>query len=673
MNIMNKKILLGIFSLVTLFITGCSDQFLQDKKSYDLFGENIFDNETQAGWFVDRMYYDAFSGYRSPNSTVFGLYSEDRSRLTEEFGGYPTTGTANWINSSLTYVDAANCPTYFGTSLASSTTSPSYTRIRYYNLFIEKIDERGKAVSETFRNRAKGQMYFLRAWQYYDLLRTYGGVPIVTTVQAASTDSIVQLPRAKSSEVVAQIIKDLDMAASLLPAQWDAANYGRLSGDAALAMKSRVLLTAASPLFNKDWDNSTSQRWTDALAAGLAAETKLTTDGYGLYNPNPTNTSAKDFAEMFVNFDNKFCKEAIIVQLLSNTTSPTAGYNNGWENSIRLISQKGTGGVAAPKEMIDLFPLADGTAPTVANGYNDTKFFLNRDPRFYRTFAFNGCKWGYSASTSATVWAYRYLKADGTTKVNNDAVSSIPTSPAFVRKMSNPLADNAGFTYSGTDIFEYRYAELLLNIAECYAATGNLNACRDYLIKIRVRAGIAPGTNNYGLGTFADKYAAIKACLYERQIELAYEGKRFWDVQRWMLYDGVSTVSTTVNTCDKLGLKHINGTCRTGNYWQTKTNSNTDPIPAASRSAIVIDPDADPVVFKAQLTSLSTLFDTYLKRVPTDTPVDLVNGTAVNILFRPNYYIFGLPNSTLTNNTWLKQTKGWNDAFGATGTVDYQE
>ena len=671
MNIMNKKIIFSVLSLLVLFVTGCSDKFLEDKKNYDQFDETIFENETQCGWFVDRMYYDAFSGYKHPGWTMFGAYSEDRMRLTEEIGGYTTTGSTNWINPTLTYVDASNCPTYFGTSLSSSSNSPSYTRIRYYNLLIQKVDEKGASLSETFRKQAKGQMYFLRAWQYYDLLRTYGGVPIVTTVQNASVDPSIQLPRASTSAVVDQIISDLDLAASLLPAKWDAANYGRLTGDAALAMKSRVLLTFASPLFNQQWDNSSDVRWTDALNAGLAAEAQLTADGYGLYNPNPSDAVAKDWSDMFVKFDNTFCKEAIIVQLLSNTTSSTAGINNGWENSVRLKIQGGTGGVPAPKEMIDLFPMADGSRPTVANGYNDTKFFLNRDPRFYRTFAFNGCKWGTSANANATVWAYRFYKTDGKTKLYNDAMTEMPSSPAFVRKMSDPTADNTKFAYSGTDIFEYRYAELLLNIAECYAAVGNTTKCTEYLGKVRARAGIRQGTNNWGLGTFSDKHAAIAACLYERQVELAYEGKRFWDAQRWLLYDGVSTISTASNTCNALGIPHINGTHRTGNYWQTKVNANTDPIPSATKTSIVIDPDKSD--FATQLNNLSTLFDTYFVRVATDNPMDAVNGSVANITFRPNYYIFGLPNSTLTNNSWLLQTKGWNDAFGKEGTFDYQE
>ena len=654
---MIKKIYISFFSLAVLFISGCSDDFLEEKKSYDKYDESIFTNEAETRWYIDRMYYDFFSGYKHPSWTVVGLYNIDRARLTEEIGGT----VHNWTNPNYTYVNATDCPIYIGTTLPAKASNTPYTRIRYCNFLIEKMETVGQNLSQTFRDQAMGQMYFLRAWQYFDLLRTHGGVPLVTTVQAASTtDESIKLPRASSSEVVAQIVKDLDLAATLLPAQWSSSNYGRLTRGAALAMKSRVLLTFASPLFNSDWDNSSNQRWTEALNAGLAAETMLTTDGFGLYG-----ASAKDWSNMFL-IDNAFCKEAIIVQLCSPNT--TSAINNGWENSIRLTSQSGSGGVAAPKEMIDLFPMANGSRPTVANGYDDLKFYLNRDPRFYRTFAFSGCKWGNKSNANATVWAYRYKKTDNKTLVYPD--NNQIASPAFVRKMSNPAADNASYSYSGTDIFEYRYAELLLNIAECYAATNNMAKTVEYLGKIRARVGIS-SANNYGIGTLGSRYEALAACLYERQVELAYEGKRFWDAQRWLLYDGVSVASTTVNTCQKLGLKSLNGTCRTGNNWQAITNTNSDPIPAASKSAIVIDPDASD--FSTQLTNLSKLFDQYLTRVPNDKAMDLVNNVPVNISFKPNYYLFGLPNAMISNNPWLVQTIGWNDIYGAAGTYNYQQ
>ena len=265
--------------------------------------------------------------------------------------------------------------------------------------------------------------------------------------------------------------------------------------------------------------------------------------------------------------------------------------------------------------MIDLFPMKDGSRPTVANGYDDFKFFLDRDPRFYRTFAFSGCKWGYKGVADDVVWAYRweYQTQEGTNYNYSD--NNNVASPAFVRKMSDVSVDNT-FKYSGTDILEYRYAELILNIAECYAATGNTTKCLEYLEKIRNRVGIL-SDNHYGLGTFADKYAALEACLYERRVELAYEGKRFLDMQRWMLYN--DDAANNNMTCAKLGLAPLNGTHRTGNYLQYKGTLPTDVDPlTAERAGISIDPDAE--TFEDDLNDLAMFYENNFVLADPDTP-----------------------------------------------------
>jgi hypothetical protein len=191
-----------------------------------------------------------------------------------------------------------------------------------------------------------------------------------------------------------------------------------------------------------------------------------------------------------------------------------------------------------------------------------------------------------------------------------------------------------------------------------------------YLGKIRARVGI-PSANNYGIGTLADKYAAIEACLYERRVELAYEGKRFWDVQRWMLYDNATLPEITGGTVSKLGLAPINGTQRTGNFLQYKTTATAaDPL-ATLRASIVADPDA--ANFKTQLTTLATFYNTYFIRTNLITPMDNVSGVAVKIKFNPNYYISGLNTTALTSNPWLEQTLGWSGTTGGAGTFNYQE
>ncbi|MDA6068285.1 RagB/SusD family nutrient uptake outer membrane protein [Flavobacterium sp. AC] len=655
----------NIYIAVTLTLilgVSCSDDFLKEKKNYGSYDDTFYQSQERTQAYVDNQYYDFFSAFKSPIQSVVGSYTDTNSKLTEELGG-----TQDYINPNKTLINAADASAYYGAKIGTGITNSPYNRIRECNNLLEDIDVKGATLDKTFRDQAKGQMYYLRALQYFDLMRTYGGVPLVTTVQAAAADNPeIQLPRAKVSEVVDQIVKDFDMAASLLPGTWASAstNYGRVTKGAAMAQKARVLLTYASPLFNKNWDGS-NDRWDAALKAGLAAEAQLTADGYGL-----VGNSAKQWEQMFL-VDNAFCPEAITVQFTKSDNNAQT-MNNSWERAIRLQGQGGVGGgTPAPKEMIDLFPMGDGRRPTAANGYNDFTFFVNRDPRFYRTFAFSGARWAYKENTTAVLWTYRWL--DASSKIGYADGNSSASSPAFVRKMTNLTASNSSnYQYSPTDIFEYRYAELLLNIAECYAALGQTGNTVAYLGRIRNRVGI-PSANNYGIGTLSDKYSAIEAVLYERRIELAYEGKRFWDVQRWMLYDNETLPGVTGGTVSKLGLAPINGTQRTGNFLQYKNTAasiSTDPL-AAARANVVADPDA--ANFQAQLATLATFYNTNFTRTPLVTPMDNFNGAAVKIKFNPNYYINGLNSTALTQNTWLLQTIGWNDANGGSGTLNYQE
>ncbi|MGE9313685.1 RagB/SusD family nutrient uptake outer membrane protein [Niabella sp. CJ426] len=659
----NKFLYLTVFILLTI-ATGCTQKFLEDMKSYNQYGEEkVFSNETLASWYIDRIFNYYFVAYNSPLKQVVGQYNDSRSRMTEELGGT----ISNYINPNSNLRLATDGDAYYGVTAGSVQNYP-YTRIRFCNDVIAKMEtSETENLSALYRTRAKGQMYYLRAWQYYDLVRVYGGVPIVLTVQNASTtDESIQIPRATSSECFAQIVKDLDSAAALLPMQWEtpATNYGRPTAAAALAMKSRVLLTAASPLFNTDWDNPGNAKWQAALQAGLEAEAKLTAGGYGLYG-----SSAADWAKMTYAQNNAtFNKEAIIVFLFNTTQTSSAGFGNSWENAIRPQGLGGTGGIAATKQMLDLFPLADGSRPVNGVNYVDTFFFENRDPRFYRTFAFSGSKWANSANANNSTWFYRWRENESKSAVyygNNQT-----NSPALVFKGSNPAGISGNYQFSNTSIFEYRYAELLLNIAECYAATNSIGNAVTYLGKIRQRVGI-PAANNYGIGTPGNKYAAIEACLYERRVELAYEGKRFWDLQRWGLYENNNAFG---NSVQKLGVTPLNGTVRTGYYWQHKTFSATDPLTAAERN-ILVDPDASN--FTTQIAALKTLYRNKFVMTPLDLAWDRVNNNDLSslggITFRPNYYLSGLAASALSSNPWLKQNIGWLDYSGGQGTFDYQQ
>jgi starch-binding outer membrane protein, SusD/RagB family len=662
----NKIAYLLFFIVAVMAAAGCNKKFLEDMKSYDKFDESMFQSDILTGSYIDRMYNYYFAGYTDPRKVLVGNWESNRSGSTEEQGG------------NVTYTDpnknlylASQSDGYYGNAPQNVANEP-FTRIRFANFLIEKIDGgSASGLSDAFKKTAKGQMYMFRALQYFDLVRVYGGVPLVLEVQNASIDDeTIKLPRANSSEIFDQIVKDLDSAAALLPWKWTAGatDFGRFTAGVAVAMKSRVLLTAASPLFNKNWDNPADTRWQKALDAGVQAEQLLTTNGYG----NSIN-GAKDWGDMFTKYNdngNESNGEAIFTILLSNATAGSTGINNGWENAVRLKDYNGSGGISVPKGMLDMFPMADGTRPVNGVNYNDSFFFERRDPRFYRTFAFTGCKWPMTKNTNKVAYIYRWKNSSGAVTYYGTNGGNSTNSPAVVRKGSSPTADSTAFVNSGTDIYDFRYGELLLNIAECYAAKGDVNTARDYLVKVRKR--VFPDTakaNFYGLGTFTDKYAALEACLYERRVELAYEGKRFWDLQRWMLYDDDPTIGD--NTNSMLNIPKLNGTARQGYYWQSKTTA--DPVTVAERGYTTIDPDAAYNTFQAACDSLQSLVRRKFNLTPLDKPWDVNGSTAINMQWRSNYYIFGLKDALLGSNPWLTQTTGWQDYNGIMGTFDYKQ
>lgn len=657
-----KHITLGLAFLTAL--NSCSDDFLREAGPIDRFGDEIFQSESLMNRHLASLYSNYFASFNSPDRSLVGFYTNIPSRLTEERGG--GISSYRWIqtNASFSNGDDSMFPRYIGPDrLGSSITNYSYDRIRFVTDVLEKIDSYSEGyLSDNFVNQVKGQMFYLRAIQYYDLMKVYGGVPIITTVQTSSSDDpTIKIPRATTGETVAQIVADLDSAAALLPGTWQniTADYGRPTSCAALAQKARVLLTYASPLFNPNWEDAS--RWQDVLDAGMEAEAALQAEGYGLYG-----NSAEDWEEMLSSstYNSPTNVEAIVIQLLNAPESGASNaYQNGWENGLRLPSQGGDGGVEVPRAMIDLFPMADGSRPTTGNGYDSFKFFLDRDPRFYRTFAFNGVIWPYAENTSDTL--YTYMWQSGTTNYfagdNNDI-----SSPVVVRKMSgNEAASSTNYALSGINIKEYRYAEFMLIMAEAYAGVGNTQMAAQYINQVRERVGAGD------IDTPSGKMEAFNAVLYERQVELAYEGKRFWDMQRWMLFnDGSDDAIANNNTCSKIGVQPLAGGARRGYFLRYTGSVSGENDPIAEEDLVAANPNSPD--FQSQLQTLADWYDANFEEAELNNYMDQYLQEENVFTWNNNYYVSGFTSNLLTQNDWLQQTIGWGTASGASGSFDYR-
>ena len=670
---------ISILCLVFVTITSsCKDQFLIDKKDFSGFNEEIYNDVLTAQAKVDYLYYLCL-----PTAT-YGA-PDTYSKSTEE---YPGSTTYN----QLTEKTSNDIDDEFFKSQAGG----PYAFIRECNIFLDNIDK--GTLKEEQKTTMKGEVYFWRAWNYFNLVRFYGGVPIVLTAQNAilgdtdpnQTDLIVQ--RSSTADCIKQITSDLDKAISLLPGKWADSNWGRITSGAAAALKGRVLLTYASPQFNRTMD---AARWQAAYDANKTARDLLLQNGFGLVSANTLR--ARDWEKMFVTAKTS---EAVMTVLNNNVTTDSYKKNNGWENAARPKELQGGGGYGATAELLDIFPMADGKRPgqSLTYTYDPLKFYKDRDPRFYRTFAFNGSVWPYGLNTTYTIWTYQWFKdqASVTNAVNVEGsgfaeYAGHVNTGIYIRKRSDPAAgftDVDKFARSASPYIEIRFAEVLLNLAESAVGIGHIGlADEGYqgLIALRSRVGIPAGSDGYyGIPSGLDKFGLFREILYERQIELAFEGKRFWDMRRWMLWlDDPADQNTT---CAQLGVAPMNGTRRHGIILAVKpavytasssglANDIFNPLSAkynatkVTRTGIALNPDDTDANFAAQITKLDAFYDANLQRVTTNF-IDPTSAPLFSTTYRSKYNFLGIKQSVLKQSPYLFQTKGWDDYYGVTGTFD---
>ncbi len=718
-----RYISLGLGALLTL--ASCSDEFLQEKKNYDNVNSDIYNYYSGCNGRLNDIYSWCLP---TTNDMTWKYPSMGNNDLaggsTEEYSGF-----SNFVNPDieLSSTGSTNAVPDFIMGTQTNIQEAVYGRIRNINDVIAGIS--GGTLSDEEKNTLLGQVYFFRAWCYYNLLKWYGGVPIVTeTKDPVSGNST---PRSSAREVKDFILSDLDRASSMLASKtmnggWSGTDYGRVTSGTAVALKGRVLLLWASPLFNRANEQS---RWTEAYQAMKAGKDTIDACGYGLYQSSGAN--AAGFASMFC--QNGKNPEAVFVTLYNNITGDGLDNqkNNRWERDIRPANTGG-GGKNASAMLVDMFPMADGKIPAGTGTYtklqtSDSTYakstpFLNRDPRFYRTFAFPGFRWAYNGDASQinpnnpgpgnsyVLWNYVWytdVNDQGNAESGNSyGADNLLTSKAgvYVRKKSDDADVNsplytyvagdvkgAAPFYSAAPLIELRYAEVLLNLAEVACGANRLDEAVGYLQQIRARVGYT-AANNYGLqaNLTADQAACMSAILYERQVEFAYEGKRFDDMRRWLLYDGGTQFASISgcpdtwkltgwggNTCNWLGFTPFNGQRRENmefrvadKYGVGGTSYDSDPLlKNGGTRTTTVDLRKD---LTTQLPQLAAWYADNLVRKDKkgDARDSQHNDEYIN--FRPNYYFLGLSSGASAADKSLPQTIGWQDynQGGAMGTFD---
>jgi len=385
--------------------------------------------------------------------------------------------------------------------------SREYNGINITNMMLSKLAVVPWTTPQA-ATRIEGEMRFLRAFFYFELIKRFGGVPIMDKVYGVNDD--IDFPRASYTDCVNFILADIEKAEAQLPKAEDLAlsENGRATIGAAKALKTRVLLYAASPLNNESNDLG---KWAKAAAAAKEVMDLGTYSLQSTYKDILNVTSSPEYIMMKVrttrpNTDGK---------IIDFAQSPGSSGQNGQMNPTQ--------------NHVDLYEMTNGKAITdPTSGYDPQKPYTNRDPRMTWNVIYND-----ETYQSRKIEMWSQVNANGTVTYGRDynANNIIYTATRYYcRKMWPEVYINkvAGATY--INFLFFRYAEILLNYAEAQnEAVGPDASVYAAINQIRARGDV----NMPGLAAGLSQAAMRDAIRHERAVELAFEDHRWYDIMRW--------------------------------------------------------------------------------------------------------------------------------------------
>ena len=462
------------------------------------------------------------------------LYNFGRADIME---GNISPGATGWVNNTYEWGEM-------------------YFRIRATNLALENLTT--ASFDPTIIDRLKGESYFLRAHCYNQLLRYYGGVPIIKSSYTLNSPDFT-IARNTYEECVNSIVSDLDSAALLLNGK--TLGLGRATADAAMALKSRVLLYAASDLHDIPTAKSKStlisgyanpellgytsgdrvMRWEKARDAAKAV-IDLGKYGYKLdqLSPAPKDQAITDYTDIYLS-RNGGEAETILAKYYVNASpddwgawyprnNTTNGYH-GWTSS------------EPTQNLVDNYEMMDGSKFDWNNPTQAAAPYENREPRFYASILYDGSPWkprttdgagtdpygeiqfgSYEVGTAGSASTYFGLDTRNSSIENWNGTRT----GYSIRKFSN---DNTGIVDMNQKqqipSIQIRYTEVVFNYIEALLELGDEVTAKDWLNKIRFRAGL-PALTETGA-------ALMTRYQNERNIEMLFEEQRFYDARRWMI------------------------------------------------------------------------------------------------------------------------------------------
>jgi hypothetical protein len=545
-----NKILVGLFLAIT--IASCTDDFkfgndfLDKQPGEDITIDTVFSKAEFAQQFLWNSYSTLYYGLNwnwSDRGNKMGMGLPEA--LTDNFQSYLTWDNVN----KMYYTGKYNASEESNSTVYNYTLEGSWAGIRSAYIFLENVD-RVPDMDVPTKERLKGEAKMIIACHYADMYRHFGGLPLIK--KAFTTQDDLEIPRATAKETLKFITDLCDEALAVLPwklptadvAKWD----GRFTGGAALGLKIRLLLFAASPLLNDDvayytdksyesidkfhvWFGRKDETlWNDVVEACDLFFQKNTMDvegGYSLTIGDPR-----------LGFRQSYFTRGTTEMLISTRIR----YNvpDYWNAEYYCLQSLGSYGAATPTlEYSNLFPMADGTpfnkniwndtlAIAKINGPGDTVWldpFANRDPRLYETCLVNNADY---QGRKAELWM------SGRERGNQLEAGSAATGMGtfkFILDKTNATSIGAPAQWP-----YLRLAEIYLSYAEALNQVGRTEDAFTWVDQVRARVGLKGLKDSYPSRTWT-KEVFLNEVLDERSREFGLEDVRWFDMKRWKRAD----------------------------------------------------------------------------------------------------------------------------------------
>lgn len=568
----NIQRILIVFVLLIL-INSCKTDFLNLKPKDSISEAAVWSDPNLVELFVNEMY----------RGLGHGHHEAEVGSMVDESHFIHNYGTNQVVLSLITPSDIGQWGAW---NQRAYSWEHVYGYIRNANMFMENIDE-VPFDDEAWRARLKGEVHFLLAYYYHNLVRMHGGVPIITKVYGL--DDEYEVPRNTLQECIDYIVENADKAANILPEVQEGANLGRATKGAALALKSRILLWAASDLVRVPWYGSfekpdlitlTGDRNAAWTAAKNAAHDVMEMN-YSL--ENTTGVPFDDYTNLFIE---KKSDEHIFSRYFIKSS--------GWDaadNDMQSPLYNGPNGYAAwagntpIQALVDDYEMSDGTRFDWNNPVEAAAPYENRDPRFYASILYDGAPWRQRPASTAAFDPLNQIsirtKYKGT-DTNSEVLSyGVDTRQGpqqtwnggytgyYLRKTIDIKVDPE-FTYDGaapeTPWIFFRLGEIYLNYAEACIELGEDAEAKIYLNRLRARAGM-PDITETG-DALRQRYRN------ERRIEMAFEQARYFDVRRWLIGDQAyhNTTGIVINEFSDGRVEYSVREVGQPRAWDDKTN-----------------------------------------------------------------------------------------------------